>query len=178
MAVTDEPSLLARARAGDREAFNELVRLYVDDVYSVTLRILGDRDLAQDASQDAFVSAFRAIERFRGEASFRTWLLRIATNAARSVGRRKTRRREVRLESVSDHPSEGADPDARAVQRHEAARAEAMLQALPEKQRLAVSLRIHQGLSYHEIGKVLDCTEGAARVNYHLGVKRLREQMK
>jgi RNA polymerase sigma-70 factor (ECF subfamily) len=60
----------------------------------------------------------------------------------------------------------------------EAARVAAMLEKLPEKQRMAVNLRVNQGLSYQEIGAVLDCTEGAARVNYHLGVKRLRELLK
>ena len=66
----------------------------------------------------------------------------------------------------------------RQTSKRSATRASALLERLPEKQRMAVSLRINQGLSYQEIGVVLDCTEGAARVNYHLGIKRLRELLK
>lgn len=178
MADVDETSLLARARAGEREAVAELVRLHIDDVYAVTARVLGDRDLAQDAAQDAMINALRSLDRFRGEASFRTWVLRIAMNAARSVARRKTRRREVPIDVVADQAADVADIAVLAATRDEARRASALLERLPEKQRMTVSLRIHHGLSYQEIGRVLDCTEGAARVNYHLGIKRLRELMK
>ena len=174
----DESELLARARAGDAAAVDVLVRTYLKDVYAVTARLLDDRDLAQDAAHDAMLNALNGLQRFRGESSFRTWLIRIAVNAARTVGRKKTRRREVPLEIVAESASEESDV-ANAVSRHdEGARATALLAKLPEKQRLAVTLRTQQGLSYQEIGKVLDCTEGAARVNYHLGVKRLRELMK
>jgi RNA polymerase sigma-70 factor (ECF subfamily) len=173
--VEDEGSLIARARTGDREAQELLVARYVRDVYGATVRILGDPDLAQDAAQDAFVNALRGLARFRGESSFRTWLLRIAFNSARSVARRRGRRREVALTLVEN--AAGTEPDAAtgAVTRDESARAARLLERLPPKQRMAVTLRINQDLSYAEIGRILDCTEGAARVNYHLGIKRLRE---
>jgi RNA polymerase sigma-70 factor (ECF subfamily) len=87
--------LLERARGGEREAQETLVRRYLDDVYRLTYRLLGSRDRAQDATQDTFVNALQALPRFRGESSFRTWLLRIAANAARSQGRRWTRSRET-----------------------------------------------------------------------------------
>src|SRR5687767_4165594 len=85
----DEASLLSRARTGDREATDALIRRYLRDVYELTARILGDRDLAEDAAQDAFVNAVGALHKFRGDASFRTWLLRIALNSARSIQRRR-----------------------------------------------------------------------------------------
>jgi RNA polymerase sigma-70 factor (ECF subfamily) len=173
--VEDEASLIERARRGDRDAQDRLIGRYLSDVYGATLRILGERDLAQDAAQDTFVNALRGLDRFRGDASFKTWLLRIAFNAARSVGRGGGRRREVRLELVENAPAPEADPASLAVRSDEAARAARLLERLPPKQRMAVSLRVNQGLSYAEIGAVIDCTEGAARVNYHLGVKRLRE---
>ena len=174
---SDETVLLARARAGDADAVDALVRKYLKDVYSVTMRVLGDHDMAQDAAQDAMVNALQALQRFRGESSFRTWLMRIALNAARTVGRKKGRRKEVTLEIVADTPGDAPDPAYLTSRNEEAGRAAQALAMLPEKQRLTVSLRINQGLSYQEIGAALDCTEGAARVNYHLGVKRLRELM-
>lgn len=171
----DESELIARARTGDRQAQDLLVRRHLRDVHELCCRILGDGDLAQDAAQNAFVSALRALDRFRGDASFRTWLLRIAVNSARSIGRRRGRRREVTLTLVDDLADGGKDPAEHAVVADAAARAAALLEKLPPKQKLAVSLRVNQGLSYLEIGRIIDCSEGAARVNYHLGVKRLRE---
>jgi RNA polymerase sigma-70 factor, ECF subfamily len=173
--LVDERSLVDRARDGDREALNSLIGRYLGDVYQLTFRILGDSDMAEDASQDAFVNAMGGIRRFRGDASFRTWLLRIALNSARSIGRRQVRRRESPVELVPDLVSPTMDPASQAVTRSEGDRAVEALARLPNKQRLAVTLRTYQGLSYREIGDVLDCSEGAARVNYHLGIKRLRE---
>lgn len=173
----DEASLLARARSGDRDATDLLVRRYLRDVYDMTYRVLGDADLAQDAAQDAFINAIGALHRFRGESSFRTWLLRIALNAARSIGRRRGRRREVAIEVAEDLAGETTDEVARIATEREAQSAEALLPRLPEKQRMAVILRLQQGLSYTEVGQALDCSEGAARVNYHLGIKKLREWM-
>ena len=175
---SDESALIARAREGDAAAIDLLVSKYLKDVYAITNRLLGDYDLAQDAAQDAFVNALNGLQRFRGESSFRTWLLRIAVNAARTIGRKKTRRREVSVDVVAETADDTPDAAVMAARRDEAARAAVLLQELPEKQRMAVALRTQQGLSYQEIGVLLDCTEGAARVNYHLGVKRLRELMK
>lgn len=172
----DDAELVERARAGDREALNLLLSRHLDAVYHTAYRILGDRDAAQDAAQDAFVSAVRALDGFRGDASFRTWLLRITVNAARSSGRRAGRRREAPLELVGERPGSEADPAEAAVQADEVERVEAALAQLPEKQRLSVTLRL-QGLSHREVAEATDTSEGSARVNYHLGIKRLRELM-
>ena len=174
----DDSSLLSRARSGDREATELLVSRYLRDVYEMTARVLSDRDLAQDAAQDAFVNALGALPRFRGESSFRTWLLRIALNSARTLARKRGRRREVTIEVAEDVAAESSDEVNRIGNADEARRIETVLQRLPEKQRMAVVLRLQQGLSYPEVAAALDCSEGAARVNYHLGVKRLRELMK
>ena len=171
MVLTDA-ELLERARAGDADG---LVRAYTDDVYRTALRVLGDADLAADATQDAFVNAIGGLDRFRGESSVRTWLLRIAVNAAHSIGRRRGRRREVALESAAATPTGGPRLDERMVARAEVERAERALAKLPEKQRLCVSLRIQEDLSYAEIGEIVGCSEAAARVNFHYGVQKLRE---
>lgn len=173
-----DAALVERAQSGDANAREELVRRYMPDVYRTTVRVLGDTDLAQDATQDAFVNAMGGLPRFRGDASFRTWLLRIAVNAARTVGRRSGRRREVSLVLAESEASRAPDPARHAVNVTEVERAERALDQLPPKQRLAVSMRVQQGLSYAEIASALSCTEGAARVNYHLGVKRLREMLR
>lgn len=170
----EDQGLVTRARNGEAAALDALVSRHHTAVFEVTYRVLGDPDAAADAAQDTFMRALAALHTFRGEAAFRTWLLKIAANVARSAGRKTTRRREVTLEAV---PEQGGadDPAHRAVVRTEAERVSRALEALPEKQRLAVTLRIHQDLSHREIGEVIGSSEGAARVNYHLGIKRLRE---
>jgi RNA polymerase sigma-70 factor, ECF subfamily len=173
--MADDDALVDRARAGDEAALDSIVACHYQAVYEVAYRILGEADPAADATQDAFVKAIRALGTFRKEASLRTWLLRIAANTARSAGRKTTSRREVVLEPGFHEAVGGPDPERAAVTRTEADRAAAALQQLPEKQRLAVSLRIYQDLSHREIAEVLGSSEGAARVNYHLGIKRLRE---
>ncbi len=171
----EDHGLVARARAGEAAALDSLVAQHHRAVYEVTYRILGDPDAAADAAQDAFMKALAALDGFRGEASLRTWLLRIAANEARSAGRRTTRRREVALDAAPEPPDGEPSPEREAVIRLEADRVAVALETLPEKQRLAVTLRIHHDLSHREIGEVIGSSEGAARVNYHLGIKRLRE---
>lgn len=170
-----EAELLERVRAGDAAARDALVREHLDDVYRAALRVLGDPELAADAAQDAFVNAMRGLDRFRGESSLRTWLLRIAVNSARSIGRRRTRRREIGLDGAREMAVDGADAAQRALVADEGARVRQALARLPEKQRLCVSLRIQDDLSYADIGRIAGCSEASARVNYHYGIQRLRE---
>jgi len=172
-----DEALVRRAREGEEAALSALVNRHTDAVYRVALAIAGDRDLAQDISQDAFLKAFRGLEGFRGDASFRTWLLTIVANAARGALRRHGRRRESDLESAPPLASQAKGPDQMAELSDESARAREALGRLPEKQRLSVQLRVDEGLSFREIAEVIGSTEGAARVNYFHGIRRLREWM-
>ncbi len=174
--VPDE-ALVRRARDGEEGALSALVNRHTDAVYRVALAIAGDRDLAEDIAQDAFLKAFRGLEGFRGDASFRTWLLTIVANAARGALRRHGRRRESDLESAPPLASQAKGPDQMAELSDESARAREALGRLPEKQRLSVQLRVDEGLSFREIAEVIGSTEGAARVNYFHGIRRLREWM-
>ena len=172
-----EELLLARARGGDTGALDALVRRHLREVYAVAARVLGDGDLAQDAAQDTLVGALTGLDRFLSEGSFRTWLLRIAVNAAVPLGRREWRRREVSLAFAEDLPVRDPDPASLAAARCEAGRVRRALAGLREKQRLAGVLRVYHGLSHREVAEVVGGSEGAARVNYHLGIKRLREPL-
>ena len=171
---TDE-ELVQRVREGDQRAMNVLVDRHHGVVFRSCAAILSDEDLAADASQNSFLKAFRAVDRFRGEAAFRTWLLAIAGNEARGLLRKVKQRREDTLEDVDTLPATGNDPSAEVIFRSEVERVRAVLAELPEKQKLSVSLRVFEGLSFREIGEMIDSTEGSARVNYHHGIRRLRE---
>jgi RNA polymerase sigma-70 factor (ECF subfamily) len=174
----DDAALLVRARAGDARAREALIARHLQDVYALTTRMLGDPDRGADAAQDAFVNALRGLERFRGDSSFRTWLLRIAANAARTMMRRSGRRRETPIELAEPVLADGGmDPESAAIRLDDAERALALLAQLPAKQRAVVTLRVSEGLDYREIGRIVGCSETSARVNYHHGMKRLRELM-
>lgn len=174
---TSDPELVERARSGDEAALSALVRRHQDTAYRVAVSITRDEDTALDVVQDAFVKAFGALDGFRGDASFRTWLCTITTNEARGVLRKTKRMKETALDDVGPVATEAKDVAEATVIAEEARRARAMMAKLPEKQRLSVSLRIEEGLSYREIGEVIGSSEGAARVNYFHGIRRLREML-
>ena len=176
-AAPSDEELVQRGRTGDDSALGALVKRHHEAVYRVALSMLSDGDAAQDVVQDAFIKAFRALGGFRGEASFRTWILTIAANEARGALRRRGRRKETALDDAVPVQSAETPPDEGAVTASEAARARQMMDRLPEKQKLSVALRIEEGLSFREIGEVIGSSEGAARVNYFHGIRRLRELM-
>ncbi|MEQ9568903.1 MAG: RNA polymerase sigma factor [Longimicrobiales bacterium] len=169
--------LVDAARRGDPAAQDRLVSLHHEVAWRVAVGVLKDEDAAADAVQNAFLKAFRNLDGFRGESRFRTWLLSIVVNEARGALRRRTRRRESGLDDVGPVADEARPVDHDVVMRDEARRARALVEELPEKQRLAVTLRIDEGLSFREIGELIGSSEGAARVNYHHGIRRLREKM-
>lgn len=177
-AEMDEHTLIQRARGGDRAAFGELVSIHRDAVYRFAARCLADPDLALDVAQEVFVRALKGLKDYRGDGRFRNWLFSIALNQVRSTARRRNRRGEVRLELVSQIPDLRAPPDAKAARAEAFARATAQLARLPEKQRGAVTLRVYEGLSFKEIGEIIGCSEGSARVNYHHGIQKLREALR
>jgi len=173
----DDAELVAAARSGDERAVERLVRRHQAAAFRVAARIVGDDDAAADATQDAFLKAIRSLDTFRGDAAFRSWLLAIVANEARGALRRRKRRREVGLDATEPRAAPGPGVATRVVLRAEVERLRRCLAELPEKQRLAVALRLDEGLSFREVGEVIDSSEGAARVNYHHGIRRLREMM-
>lgn len=172
-----DADLVSRAREGDASAFDRLVSRHHEVAFRVARGVLQDDDLAADAVQDGFLKAFRGLDRFRGDARFRTWLLSIVVNEARGALRSRGRRRESALEAVGPIADSGTAIDEVVIVQEEALRARTLLEGLPEKQRMAVALRIDEGLSFREIGDLIGSSEGAARVNYHHGIRRLRERM-
>ena len=174
--ISDD-KLVEQACFGDDRAFGILVRRHHASAYRVALSITRQEDIAQDVVQDAFIKAFRALGGFRGDSSFRTWMMTVTANEARATLRKRGRWSESSIEDVGTLESRAPDPAEQAVERKESERARKMLDTLPEKQRLAISARIDEGLSFREIGTLIGSSEGAARVNYFHGIRRLRELM-
>lgn len=153
---------LARARRGDERAFAALVRHYDEGLRALAFRLLGDRGRMDDALQEAYVKAYRALPRFRGDASLGTWLYRIAYNAC--LDELKRTRGVVDLESVRDRAQAGVDPVETLSIRQTLAHA---LGELPPEDRAAVLLVDREGFDYRSAAQVLGIPEGtvASRLN-------------
>jgi RNA polymerase sigma-70 factor (ECF subfamily) len=153
----------AQAREGDRQAFAELVRRHQDAVYRFLVRMVGTREEALDLAQDAFVRAWQALPQWQPEAQFRTWLFRIASNAALDALRR---RRVVRFEPIDETFEAAADepdPQKRLELTQRVAALEASLAKLSAEHREILMLREVEGMSYEEIGTVLAISEGTVK---------------
>ncbi|HEV3471629.1 MAG TPA: sigma-70 family RNA polymerase sigma factor [Actinomycetota bacterium] len=172
------PELVERCKAGDEVAWRELVEVTHREVYTLCLRILRDPDDAAEATQDAYLKAWRALKGFRGDAKFTTWLYRVAANTAISKHRSRKRRRShetgVGDEVLGQIASAGSTEGAVAT-RIEMAALERGLALLPEHYRSAVVLRDVYGLSIEEIASQLKISSTAAKVRVHRGRKKLKE---
>ena len=172
--------LVERCRNGDEQAWSELVRATHREVYTLCLRILRDPDDAAEATQEAFVKAWRGLKGFRGDSQFETWIYRVATNAAISKHRSRKRRRDHEADPGDDFMQ--ALPGAGSVETQVGARLDVALlekglAALPEHYRAAVVMRDIYGLTTEEIARELKISETAAKVRVHRGRKKLREMV-
>lgn len=160
----DESALIQDARQGDLDAFNRLVLAYQDMVYNQAYRVMGESDAAEDAAQEAFISAYRKLHTYRG-GSFRGWLLRIVTNACYDELRRRKRRPVVPLEPQNEEGDEiesarwmvdqGESPEER-LQREELAQAiQTCLNGLPHDFRTVAVLVDIQGLDYAQVAEIV-----------------------
>ena len=182
----EERRLVEVAQRGDVASFNELVRLFEGRVYTLCYRMLGDADSAADAAQDAFLAAFRNLRSFRG-GSFRSWMLRIATNTCYDVLRVRKRRPSVSLDIDADDESSASplqiadpaeSPDDFAQRRELAAAIQNGLTLLPDEQRIVLILSDIQGLAYEEIAQITNSNLGTVKSRLSRGRARLREVLK
>ncbi len=180
----DEIALIGSAQRGDLEAFNSLVLFYQDSIFNTALRILGDEDSAEDATQETFLSAFRSLNTFRG-GSFKAWLMRTVTNACYDELRRKKRRPTAPLEPDNpdgedmETPRWLADPDLTPEQKMEADDLEHAIQHclenLPLEFRSVVVMADIQGLDYSEVATALRAPLGTVKSRLARARLRLRE---
>ncbi len=180
----DETALITSAQQGDLNSFNTLILNYQDAVFNTAVRILGDDDMAQDAAQEAFISAFQSIRTFRG-GSFKAWILRTVTNACLDELRRQKRRPTTPLEPETsdgdeiDSPKWLADTNMTPAQKAEADELEHAIQhcldALPTEFRAVVVLADVQGLDYTEVAAASNVPLGTIKSRLARARLRLRE---
>jgi RNA polymerase sigma-70 factor (ECF subfamily) len=185
--VLDEQSLVARLRGGDDDAFEELVRTYTPRLLGLARRIVGNEEDARDVLQDAFLSAFRSIERFQGDARLGTWLHRIVVNTALMKLRRRRRKPEESIEPLlpafqsdghfAETFSSWADGEAADVTLSRSETRElirGLIEQLPESFRTVLLLRDIEGLDTEETARVLDTTPNAVKIRLHRARQALR----
>ena len=182
----EERRLIESAQRGEVESFNALVRMYEGRIYNLCYRMLGDAESAADASQDAFLSTFRNLRSFRG-GSFRSWVLRIATNTCYDVLRARKRRPTTSLDIETDGEDDGSplqiadsaeSPDDFALRRELAVAIQHGLATLPEEQRIILILSDIQGLAYEEIAEITSTNLGTVKSRLSRGRARLRDVLK
>jgi len=166
----EEQALIQAAQTGDVTAFNELVLRYQTQVYNLAYHIMHDESAADDAAQTAFISAYRALKRFRG-GSFRAWLLRIVTNACYDELRRHKRRPQISWEEFGDVDEEAnphmadtsVSPEEALAQQELRDLLERTIAKLPQHQRMTLILVDQMGLSYKEAAQVMRVAQGTVK---------------
>ena len=172
-AIDPDRELADRFQAGERGAFDQLVRRHQRPLYRIVRRYVRSDADAADVSQQAFVRAFRGLGTFRGAATVRSWLYRIGINCALSWLRDHRREQPTEIAEdalVADNPA-----PARLLEGEQSARLRAVIAQLPPKQKLVLELRVFDDLSFKEVAELAECSENTAKVNFHYAVKRLRE---
>lgn len=173
--VREDTGLIERARTGDTVAFSQLVRNYQHDVYTLAVRLVRDREMAADVAQEAFVRAWKALPRFRGDARFSTWMHRITVNVAWTHRKRSARHATQPIhEMYADPQAGGITPEQAGSSAALRPRLEAALGDLPYSIRSVVVLKDVHDWSHAEIAEHLGISVTAAKVRLHRGRRALR----
>ena len=178
----EEPDIILQAQQGNLSAFNQLVMAYQGTAFNVAYRVIGSREAAADATQDAFLKAYKAIKQYQG-GSFKSWLLRIVTNTCYDQMRYKSRRPSTSLEDLTENPDDHSD---RLISQNERPEEHVLrgelneliqigIDTLPDDQRVVLVLSDVQGFSYQEIAEIIDQPLGTVKSRLSRGRRRLRD---
>ncbi len=176
----EERKLVELAREGREDAYAELVRAYQSKVFSMAYGFTGNRESADDLTQEVFLKAYLALPRFRFGSTFGTWLYRVAVNHFRDFLRKRSKVKEVSLEAVREPAAVGDAVATMEKEREDERRRNLVrreLATLPDKYRIVLTLRDVEGLPYDEIARVLGLSPGTLDSRLHRARKRLRMKL-
>lgn len=171
-----ETELITRAQRGERGAFSELVCLHADGVRNVIYRMCGDPQIAEDAAQETFIQAWTHLHSYRPGTSLRSWLYRIAVNAATDLLRKEKRILPDALEDLQLQDP-GLGPEAFFFEEERTTLIQKAILALPEASRAVLVLREYEGMSYHEIADALNIPVGTVMSRLNYARKTLKEKL-
>jgi len=176
--TVEDMELAVRARQGDMAAFETLVRRYRNDVYALCYYFTRNREDAWDLSQEVFIKAHRALAGFRGDAGFKTWLLRIAANQSKDHLKKRRLQTTPFEDTWESAATEASQTPAETMEAKEIGAAiDAAVNRLPLKHRTAFILREYEGLSYQEMAEVMHCNVGTVMSRLFHARKRLQHML-
>jgi RNA polymerase sigma-70 factor (ECF subfamily) len=168
--------LVKQVKAGNKTAFNLLVRAHQRGLYAIVFSMLKDHDATDDVVQDSFVKAYKHLESFEGRSSFKSWLYSIAINTAKNAMKSEALRDQVDFDKVvlQSTPRMGENLEAQQLQTVLAEQ----IEKLPEKQKMALTLRIFDELPFKEIAEIMECPYDTAKANFRHAINSLRKHAK
>ena len=180
--VIPDPEIVAylvrRAQLGDKEAFSRVVRMMMKDITALTYKMTRDRESALDLAQESFIAAWENLDRFRGEASFVTWLYRIAANKALNYLKKQSHRPTASLELLPEgalaEAVGGGNPETQAGVCQMRQDILEFMAELPPRQRLAFDLRFYKQQSFEEIAGIMGQAVGTVKTHYRQAILKLR----
>jgi len=168
--------LINRTEAGERDAFDELVKKYQKPLYAMLYRMVSNHEDASDLLQKTFIKAFTGLRMFERRSSFKTWLYQIGINLAKNVYRDRSRFEQVNIDDVIIKKNPRTLETL--IRNEDRLLLKNALAKLPEKQRLTLMFRIQETKKFEEIAEIMDCSIGTAKANYHHAVQKLKILMK
>ncbi len=172
--VVTDVHLIERVRAGDRQAFSELVKKYQRQVLRLALRLVGELETAEDVVQESFLKAYQKLNLFEGRSAFKSWLFQIAVNTAKN--KLRSRRHDfVHIDKVNIAVAPLAETKLESLALSDVIKA--AIAELPERQRMALVLRIFEDLSFKEVAEVMECPYDTAKANYRHALLKLKAKI-
>ena len=169
--------LVRKSQLGDKAAFEQLVIRHQDLVFSLAYKLTGNREMANDVAQEAFIRAWKAIEKFRGDSTFSTWIYRITVNTAWTLRRKAKKHNTLNIDDTYEPIiiDEKKDPELVAINSDLSSVLINALDKIPIEQRIIVELKNIEGRSHKEIAEYLDISVTAAKVRLHRAHQKLRQ---
>tara|TARA_Y100001970_G_scaffold56230_1_gene71251 strand:- start:216 stop:800 length:585 start_codon:yes stop_codon:yes gene_type:complete len=169
--------LVRKSQLGEKDAFEQLVIRHQDLVFSLAYKLTGNREMANDVAQEAFIRAWKAIEKFRGDSTFSTWIYRITVNTAWTLRKKARKHNTLNIEDTYEPIviDEKKDPELVAINSDLSSVLINALDKIPIEQRIIVELKNIEGRSHKEIADYLDISVTAAKVRLHRAHQRLRQ---
>ena len=169
--------LVRKSQLGDKDAFEQLVIRHQDLVFSLAYKLTGNREMANDVAQEAFIRAWKAIEKFRGDSTFSTWIYRITVNTAWTLRRKAKKHNTLNIDDTYEPIiiDEKKDPELVAINSDLSSVLINALDKIPIEQRIIVELKNIEGRSHKEIAEYLDISVTAAKVRLHRAHQKLRQ---
>ena len=168
--------LVKKSQLGDKSAFEELVKRHQDLVFSLSFKLTGNRELANDVAQESFIRAWKAIEKFRGDSTFGTWIYRITVNTAWTLRKKAKKHYSLNIEDTQEPVviDEKKDPELVAINSDLSVVLRKALNQIPIEQRIIGELKNIEGRAHKEIADYLDISVTAAKVRLHRAHQKLR----